>query len=132
AGLRRRAERPRLALHARQLRGDQPLTSDGDGGRGLQHRRRPQGGKHRANAPDPPSAREARDPDRAREGSTGPRPAVLARLEEDAPAWLVAAPSVLLRACGDRRLVLLALRVLAASKVQRVPRVLLQIVRASE
>src|SRR2546426_9331539 len=42
--------------------------------------------RSRADTPDPPSPGEARDPDPAREGSAGPRPALLARLEEDPPA----------------------------------------------
>jgi len=68
--------------------------------------------------PDPPSPGEARDPDPAREGSAGPRPALLARLEEDPPARLGASPPLRRRARGDRRLVSRARGVVAATQVR--------------
>src|SRR5207247_25066 len=94
AALRRRTERPRLALRAGQLCGDRPRAPEGPGGRGLQHRWRARGGEHRPDTSDPPPPGQARNADPARQGSAWPRPALRARLEEGPPARLDAPPPV--------------------------------------
>src|SRR5207244_11364249 len=94
AALRRRTERPRLALRAGQLCGDRPRAPEGPGGRGLQHRWRARGREHRPDTSDPPPPGQARNADPARQGSAWPRPALLARLEEGPAARLDAPPPV--------------------------------------
>src|SRR5206468_8284754 len=131
AALRRRTERPRLALRAGQLCGDRARAPEGPRGRGLQHRWRARGGEHRPDASDPPPPGQARDADPARQRPAGPRPTLRARLEEGPPARLDAPPPVRRRARGDRRLVPRARRLVAATQVRRVPRVLRKAVRAA-
>ena len=80
AALRRRQERPRLALRPRQLRGHRSRAPQGQGRRDLQYRRRQRGRERHLTRQILRLRRQAREPHHSGGGPARARPALRARL----------------------------------------------------